>query len=973
MNFGDLSKRIWAIDADNSSFYMFRRSFDVGDCNKVIFKISTCSYFALYVNGTFVTRLYHRYFTFAKQYQEFDLSYLINKNAKNNISLLCFGLDDYGFIGELFVDETLLLVTDPAWQTCYCDALITGTPGHSLQFTQEEQYDSRKEVKDWYKLDFDDSNWEKCEEVTNPKYLWKGFNKSCTTDLSYEPICAKAIVSAELAQTREGYRFFMPRQGGVTMFFTEMYCKSDCNIKIFSKKPPAIITVNSIPVKMEESISLPKGRHLLVVTMFVDLEILLATNGIVKFKAISDSQSESDWGMIVLPSVDIKYPWHETVVDIIHNNPQITAIHSKSTLKELLESYKDVTIGAVCGKSSSLFNVLSQEYFLPDNGFLSPLIKSTQSYSPCDYKFVFKNQNNLLHLNNEPCTIDCEEDYDFHFIVDLEREYIGFIDFELEASEGTVLDVQCFELIDRIGVYYMENHNGFSYICKEGYQHFTSNYRRGCRYVSITIRNVKSPVKIYKLSLLYNAYPVEHIGSFECSDSLLNEIYKMSRDTAELCMLDTYVDCPGHEQNYWVGDANITALINLINFGDYKFNQHNIRMVGQSLTRDYVERYFPDDENFKNNRFLSMAAYAAYPPNSSLPMWSYLWVLQCFDHYIYSGNKDDLSENYQYVKQNLENSINLINDRNLLDYPGAWNLIEWAANDLSPYGEVTANNIFLVESFRTAAKMANELSMKEDATLFGEWAVKVYNAVNQYCWNEIKGAFVDTVRDHWSYNRYLEFSKNQELPVLSFGDYLSLSRVSEQTNCLALLYDCVHESRIPRIMPILERAKNRKYIYSAPSARSVGMPREDELVDGIVPVGSPFFLFFTLAALFKTQNDDVALEIIKGDWGDMLKNGTNTCWETFMASEGHYTRSIAHAWSASPAIYLQQNILGIKPLAPGFKEFAVSPCDSSLTWARGSIATPHGPIYISWVKDATGKIDITCDAPDACRLVNPGI
>lgn len=365
MDFGDLSKRIWTDNTDKNSFYMFRRSFEVDNFNKVIFKISTCSYFALYVNGTFFTRLYHRYFTFAKQYQEFDLSFLINKNAKNNISLLCFGFDDSGFIGELFVDETLLLVTDPSWLACNCDALISATPGHALQFTHEEQYDSRKEVKDWYKLDFDDSNWEKCVEVTDPKYLWKGFNKSFTTDLSYEPICAKAIVAAELAQTREGYRFFWPRQNGVTIFFTELFCKSDCNIRLFSKTPPAIITVNSIPVKMSESISLPKGRHLLMVTMFTDLEILLATNGIIKFKASFDSQSESEWAMIVLPSVDVKYPWHETVVDIIHNNPQITDIHSKSTLKELFESYKDVVVGAVCGKSSSLFNVLSQEYFLP--------------------------------------------------------------------------------------------------------------------------------------------------------------------------------------------------------------------------------------------------------------------------------------------------------------------------------------------------------------------------------------------------------------------------------------------------------------------------------------------------------------------------------------------------------------------------------------------------------------------------------
>jgi len=554
--------------------------------------------------------------------------------------------------------------------------------------------------------------------------------------------------------------------------------------------------------------------------------------------------------------------------------------------------------------------------------------------------------------------------------VDLGREYIGYVDMALDAAAGTLLDIQCFELIDDTGCFYMANHNGFSYTCREGVQRFTSNYRRGCRYISVTVRNMTAPVELYSLVLMHNAAPVERVGQFTCDDALLNKVYEMSRDTAELCMLDTYVDCPGHEQNFWVGDARVTALVNLINFGKYNFNQHCIRMVGQSLSPDYVQANFSDNPEFLANKFLSMAAFQAYPPASSLPMWSYLWVMQCYDHYLHGGSMADLEENYAYVSRNMENSRLLTGERGLLDYDGAYNLIEWAANDLTPYGEVTANSIFMAKSYELVAEMADVLDRVDDARRYERLAQETRDAINTYCWDEARQAYVDTVRDEVSYKTHLRFCEEQGMDVLSYEDYVSLTRVSEQTNTLALLYDIAPEERAEKILPILTRVKHGNYIFGSPADRSVGGPKEGELVDGIVAIGSPFFLFFTIEALFKTGHGDIAMTVMRRDWGDMLAHGTNTCWETFKMKGGHYTRSIAHAWGASPAVYLQNRVLGIAPVKPGFEEFTISPCESDLRYASGSVATPHGPIHVRWEKDENGALKIDFDAPAACTCVS---
>lgn len=969
MDFPVKAKRIWGADPCVNSFYMFRREFELADFKTAYLNISTGHYYALYINGQHVTRLYHRYFDFQKQYQEIDLTPYLCSQGSNTIAILCFGQSGQtGLMAELVVDNNIWVFTDPSWRYKQCTAYNNRAPGHCLLFGIEEQYDAREEDIDWFNASFDDKDWSFCEEDSSDNN-WKNFNKSLTCDLTYDPILGESLIAAELAKSREGKRYHLTKDvGGIGIYTSVISCREETTLSLFANKQVAAISIDGEAVKLAEEIPLASGEHLLTLSCFTTLEFLIESKQDIKLSGKELSGTDAEWAVMVISSKYIKYPWHEAPGDIIQDTPEIDEAHQKITAKELKEKFPEGFTEVKLGPDSVLFRVTSQAYFMPEDGFLDPRIKKVQAFSNTQAKLNITHIENLLHDNNEPCLIEGTEGFDVNFIVDLGREYIGYVDFAVEAAEGTILDIQCFELIDDTGCFYMANHNGFAYTCREGYQHFTSNYRRGCRYLSVTIRNITAPIKFYSLSLLHNAAPVERVGSFFCDDALLNKVYEMSRDTAELCMLDTYVDCPGHEQNFWVGDARVTAMANLINFGKYDFNQHCIRMVGQSLSRDYIETNFADNEDFKANKFLSMAAFQAYPPASSLPMWSYLWVLQCHDHYVYGGNLDDLKENYDYVKRNLENSILLTGERGLLDYYGAYNLIEWAANDLSPYGEVTANSIFLAKSFEVAVEMAEVLGKKEDAAQYHELAEETRDAINKYCWDEKRQAYVDTVRDEVSYKTHLRFCEEEKKEALSYEDYLSLSRVSEQTNTLAILYDIVPEDRLKKILPILTRIKNGNYIMSSPAGRSVGHPKDGELIDNIVAVGSPFFLFFSIDALFKTGHGDIAMEVMRRDWGDMLKHGTNTCWETFKMKD-HYTRSIAHAWGASPAIYLQNQVLGVKPLKPGYKEFTISPCAFDFGYARGAVATPYGPIYISWEKDEKGELNIQFDAPDACSYI----
>ena len=86
----------------------------------------------------------------------------------------------------------------------------------------------------------------------------------------------------------------------------------------------------------------------------------------------------------------------------------------------------------------------------------------------------------------------------------------------------------------------------------------------------------------------------------------------------------------------------------------------------------------------------------------------------------------------------------------------------------------------------------------------------------------------------------------------------------------------------------------------------------------------------------------------------MLDHGATTCWEVYpispVAEDGdQLSRSHCHAWSAAPAAFLPERVLGIRPLAPGWTKVLVAPEPCGLEWAEGSVPLPGaGRIDVSW-------------------------
>ncbi len=121
---------------------------------------------------------------------------------------------------------------------------------------------------------------------------------------------------------------------------------------------------------------------------------------------------------------------------------------------------------------------------------------------------------------------------------------------------------------------------------------------------------------------------------------------------------------------------------------------------------------------------------------------------------------------------------------------------------------------------------------------------------------------------------------------------------------------------------------------------------------------SPFNQYFIIQAMALAKQYDAALATIKDLWGGQVQYGGTTFFEVFRPSwnsilntndappnnQCGYT-SLAHPWSAGVTRWLSENVLGIKPVEPGFKSFTIIPyLNGKLTHVKGGMPSPFGII-----------------------------
>ncbi len=888
--------------APRNFYWCVRKEFQLSrGFSKVLVALSADTRYTLWFNGELIGHGPIRAFYGRWYYDLHDLTQYAHEGL-NAVAVLVHhhGIgtfqNDYvrgrgrgGLIAQVECDGKVVAASDASWLNVPHPAFERATARMSCQLGFDELYDARRAMGDWTLPRYDDYEWNEAVEIGEAGCApWGELLPRPIPFLTLEPIQPKVIERARVVQPPLA----------AWAFDLKPYLAPDD----LSASPRVLSGIVATEIRADApcTLHIDDVHHgLLETEVRLNGEVAPRVDGIHRLHLQAGSN---------LLTLDVSRWYHDWFRYIVVSAPADAPVQFLNPLMERAD-YPWIVIGPFDGDIegyeqaraaravSDLRHHLKARSFDPMHIARAPVFALTTRSTPTPETPRVEHSYACIHTVDDYTVVHPAQTGDVELRLDWQREVYGYVELELEAPPGVIIDFNGFEYVDPVAPdrvqWTVDLNNTFRYITRRGWQRFFSVVKRGFRYATLTMRfpdGATEPVRLRRVTCLHSVYPYENRGAFVCSDPLLNQIYELSRETVRLCSEDTFIDCPTYEQTFWVGDARNEALFAYTGFGDYALARRCLILAAESL---------------KQSPLVESQAPSAWP--NILTAWSLLWAIACYEHYLFTGDMEFVRTVFPYIaQQNQTLHEQYLNSDGLLEIT-AWNMLDWAPMDTPSEGVVSHQNMWLARAWDDTAKLADALGEPSLATTWRAWASELRTAINARLWNDAQRAYTDCLKRDGSQS----------------------SVFSIQTQVIALLCDVPTPER---------RAILEGYLEHPP--------------EGFVQIGSPFMTAFLLETLYSLNRRQAILERIRADWGYMLAMGAVACWEQFNGErvssplQAHttefFTRSHCHAWSAAPAYFLPITVLGASPLAPSWKRFALNPFLGDLRWAYGALPLPEG-------------------------------
>lgn len=458
-------------------------------------------------------------------------------------------------------------------------------------------------------------------------------------------------------------------------------------------------------------------------------------------------------------------------------------------------------------------------------------------------------------------------------------------------------------------------------------QEWTDSHARAFRFLRI---EADGDLHLTAVCVGENQWPGSYEGKFECSDPDINLAWEMGRRTLELCTqpaLDSQhpVGKPGQwvlwdgcrrDREIWIGDLRPAALAH------YSLSS-NSEPVATSLRLAAAAAF---ENGLIPGSVSSRQAFNEYALWWIVTLWEY--VYHTGDSALASELGPDLRRLLDWIQTHVSGSQGFFGVENSWSYT------------LPRKGLLCGANMVLSYAYSAAANLA------------------------KYC-----GLDADHYRSLASDQRARVLENYYDPDNCIFRDLPNTTddhRVWEDNNALAILLGI---ARPEDSLSILGQLKSRLW---GPFGAATCSPKfQTEELNPLCPWAHngtiwPFANAYEVGAWMQSGQIAQGLDLLKRYTHACNRAGTETIWEMIQADgslplspDGRYLLSLCHAWGATANHYIHRYVLGVSPLAEGWRKVKISPNLGNLEWATGSIPTPHGPIRIELLKDgASTRINL---------------
>jgi alpha-L-rhamnosidase len=522
-----------------------------------------------------------------------------------------------------------------------------------------------------------------------------------------------------------------------------------------------------------------------------------------------------------------------------------------------------------------------------------------------------------------PATFELQPGHVHHLSVDFGRIVAGFVELDLEAPAGTVVEMHYREKPFRPELAWKKEdpQTGARYVAAGVNDHFGALELNGLRYVHLAIHADQSaPVTVNQLGVREYLYPRTGRAYFRSNDPDLDALYRAGIRTVQLNSLDSYTDCPTREQRAWVGDAVVHQMVDLATNEDW------------GLARNYLEL----SDSPRPDGILPMVVASDIEASGGLtiPDWSLSWIHGLHIQYWHDGDLEAVRRHLPSAERVLRWYTSYLDDRcTIADVP-EWNLVDWASIFVSGRSSILT------------ALWARGLSE------FGELADAVGNSGSAAWARNLYDAAIPGFEDFWDADRGLYIDH-----ILNGERQPAASQVAQAS---AIISDLAPRERWASLVDLMTdpaRLVVRSWVGSETGGydherfaeQMRGIPRIDWDAEREMVIAEPFFSYAVHDAVSQAGRGELLIDLVRR-WEEFLVDGYDTfgeCW-------GWGTP--VHGWSSTPTRDLIWYILGITPAEPGYHRVRVAPQLGRLREAAGAVPTLHGYIEVR-VAGSEAEID----------------
>lgn len=258
---------------------------------------------------------------------------------------------------------------------------------------------------------------------------------------------------------------------------------------------------------------------------------------------------------------------------------------------------------------------------------------------------------------------------------------------------------------------------------------YSPSWFRTFRFIKVIIETGDTPLTLYPLKLIETRYPLENKISFTSGQQWAQKIWDISLRTLELCMHETYEDCPFYEQLQYTMDTRLQML--------FTYAISNDTDLPMKTIHDYHTSLLP--EGILQSRFPSK-----HP--QIIPVFALHWIFMLKDIYMETGDLSILERYRPTMESVLGWFKRKTGAHGLIEHLDYWDYIDWtdAWADIqgtpraSKHGPATIQNLVYAYALGVSSELLDALGHTQLAQKYMSEKVRILENVETLCWSAEK-------------------------------------------------------------------------------------------------------------------------------------------------------------------------------------------------------------------------------------------